>query len=156
VLKVSGLLHKLWAVDYERWLGAHGAWRMATAGGARSAGDPAGLGRIERGRRADVVLLDLDSRVFTPLSRPLNSVVFGSTTTAVHSSMVGGRWVLRDGVTTGVDETAILAEARELAPGLLSRHDDAWATSQQLLAAIHGGWLEALHSDVGVNRLLGR
>ncbi len=155
VLKVSGLLHKLRAVDYERWLGAHDAWRMATAGGAQAAGDPTGLGRIEPGRRADVVLLDLDSRVFTPLTRPLNSVVFGSTTTAVHSSMVGGKWVLRDGVTTGVDERAILAEARELAPGLLSRHDDAWATSQELLAAVHGGWLEALHSDVGVNRLLG-
>jgi 5-methylthioadenosine/S-adenosylhomocysteine deaminase len=156
LLKVSGLVHKLWNVDYERWLGAREAWRMATAGGARSVGDPAGLGRLEAGRRADLVLLDLDSRVFTPMSHPLGSLVFGSTTSAVHASMVGGRWVLRDGLATGVDELAILAEARELAPGVLSRHDEAWAISERLLAAVRGGWLEALHSDVGVNRLLTR
>ena len=94
-LKLAGLLHKLWDIDYERWLGAHEAWQMATVGGAVAAGDGTGLGRIEAGRRADLVLLDLDSSVFTPLSIPLNQVVFGSTTSAVHSTIVGGRWVLR-------------------------------------------------------------
>jgi 5-methylthioadenosine/S-adenosylhomocysteine deaminase len=151
-VKVAGLLHKLWDIDYERWLGAPEAWRMATEGGAQAAGDDAGLGRIERGRRADLVLLDLESRVFTPLSRPLQQVVFGSTTTAVHSTMVGGRWVVRDGQVTGLDEAAILAEVRESAKGVLSRHDEAFAIGEQLLASVRAGWLEALGSDVGVNR----
>jgi 5-methylthioadenosine/S-adenosylhomocysteine deaminase len=151
-LKVAGLLHKLWDIDYERWLGAREAWRMATAGGAQAAGDHAGLGRIEAGRRADLVLLDLDSAVFTPLSKPLNHVVFGSTTTAVRSVMIGGRWVVRDGKVTGVDEPAILAEVREVAPDVLGRHDEAWAIGEQLLVGVRAGWLEALGSDVGVNR----
>jgi 5-methylthioadenosine/S-adenosylhomocysteine deaminase len=151
-VKVAGLLHKLWDIDYERWLGAPEAWRMATEGGAQAAGDDAGLGRIERGRRADLVLLDLESRVFTPLSRPLQQVVFGSTTTAVHSTMVGGRWVVRDGQVTGLDEAAILTEVRESAKGVLGRHDEAFAIGEQLLASVRAGWLEALGSDVGVNR----
>jgi 5-methylthioadenosine/S-adenosylhomocysteine deaminase len=151
-LKVAGLLHKLWEIDYERWLGAREAWRMATAGGAQAAGDGAGLGRIEAGRRADLVLLDLDSAVFTPLSNPLHHVVFGSTTTAVRSVLIGGRWVLLDGRVTGVDEPAILAEVRETAGGVLSRHDEAWAIGEQLLAGVRAGWLEALGSEVGVNR----
>ncbi|MGN6866942.1 MAG: amidohydrolase family protein [Solirubrobacteraceae bacterium] len=151
-LKVAGLLHKLWDIDYERWLGANEAWRMATAGGAQAAGEATGLGRIEAGRRADLVLLDLDSAVFTPLARPLHHVVFGSTTTAVRSVMIGGRWVVRDGQVTGVDEPAILAEVRETAPGVLGRHDEAWAVGQQLLAGVRAGWLEALGADVGVNR----
>jgi cytosine/adenosine deaminase-related metal-dependent hydrolase len=154
VLKVAGLLHKLWDIDYERWVGAPEAWRMATAGGAQSVGEPDGIGRLEARRRADLLLLDLDSRVFTPLSRPLQSVVFGSTATAVHSSMVGGRWILLDGVVTGVDEPAILAEARELAPGVLGRHDEAWALSEQLLASVRGGWLAARTTDVGVARTI--
>jgi cytosine/adenosine deaminase-related metal-dependent hydrolase len=152
VLKVAGLLHKLWDIDYECWVGAPEAWRMATAGGAQSVGEPDGIGRLEAGRRADLLLLDLDSRVFTPLSRPLQSVVFGSAATAVHSSMVGGRWVLLDGVLTGVDEPSILAEARELAPGILGRHDEAWALSEQLLASVRAAWLAARTADVGVAR----
>jgi cytosine/adenosine deaminase-related metal-dependent hydrolase len=151
-LKVAGLVHKLWDIDYERWLGAREAWQMATAGGAQAAGDHAGLGRIEAGRRADLTLLDLDSRVFTPLARPLHHVVFGSTTTAVHSTMIGGRWVLRDGRVTGIDEPAILAEVRETGKSVLDRHDEAFAIGEQLLASVRAGWLEALGSDVAVNR----
>src|SRR5712691_1442020 len=64
VLKIAGLHHKLWGIDYERWLGAREAWAMATAGGAQAMGDREGLGRLESGRRADLVLLDLESRIF--------------------------------------------------------------------------------------------
>jgi cytosine/adenosine deaminase-related metal-dependent hydrolase len=150
-LKVAGLLHKLWDIDYERWLGAREAWQMATRGGAQAAGDD-GLGTIEPGRRADLVLLDLESRVFTPLNDPLQHVVFCSTTTAVHSTMVGGRWVLRDGAVTGVDEQAILAEGRELGRSVLERHGEAFDLGGQLLPAVRAGWLEALGTDVGINR----
>ena len=150
-LKVAGLLHKLWDIDYERWLGAREAWQMATRGGAQAAGDD-GLGVLEPGKRADLVLLDLDSRVFTPLNDPLQHVVFCSTTTAVHSTMVGGRWVLRDGKVTGVDEAAILAEGRELGRSVLERHEETFVLGDQLLASVRAGWLEALNTDVGINR----
>ena len=150
-LKVAALVHKLWALDYEEWLGAREAWRMATEGGARPAGDD-GVGRIEAGRRADLVLLDLDSPVFAPLNDPLLHVVFSSTTSAVRSTMVGGEWVLRDGRVTRVDEDAILAEARELGEAVLRRHDEAFGIGAQILASLRGGWLEALRSDVGVDR----
>jgi cytosine/adenosine deaminase-related metal-dependent hydrolase len=150
-LKVAGLLHKLWDIDYERWLGAREAWQMATRGGAQAAGDD-GLGTLEPGRRADLVLLDLESRVFTPMNDPLQHVVFCSTTSAVQSTMVGGRWVLRDGEVTGVDEAGVLAEGRELGRSVLERHEEAFALGDQLLASVRAGWLEALNTDVGVNR----
>jgi 5-methylthioadenosine/S-adenosylhomocysteine deaminase len=151
-LKIASLLHKLWDVDYERWLGAREAWQMATAGGARAAGDAEALGRIEAGRRADLVLLDLESRVFTPLTEPLHQVALGSTTNAVDSVLVGGRWVLRGRKLTGVDEAAILAEGRETGAAMLHRHDEAFELGRQLLAGVRAGWLEALATDVGVNR----
>jgi hypothetical protein len=90
--------------------------------------------------------------VFTPLAAPLHHVVFGSTTTAVSHVMIGGRWVLREGTVIGVDEPAILAEIREAAKSVLSRHDEAWEIGEALLAGVRAGWLEALRSDVGVNR----
>jgi cytosine/adenosine deaminase-related metal-dependent hydrolase len=152
VLKIAGLHHKLWDIDYERWLGAREAWAMATAGGAQAMGDRDGLGRLEPGRRADLVLLDLESRVFTPLNNPLHQIVFSATTHAVHSTMVGGRWVLREGRVTGIDEAAILAEAREIGPQVMARYAEGERVGEALQPAVRRGWLEALRADVGVNR----
>src|SRR5206468_12650371 len=124
-LKLAALLHKLWGIDYESWLGAREAWQLATIGGARAAGDADGLGRIEAGRRADLVLLDLDSHVFTPLNDPLRQVALGSTTLAVDSVLVGGEWRVRDGRVQGVDEAQVLAQARETGREIAARVDEA-------------------------------
>jgi cytosine/adenosine deaminase-related metal-dependent hydrolase len=153
-VKAAALLHKLWEVDYEEWLGAAEAWRMATEGGAAAAGDRDGLGRIEPGRRADLVLLDLDSLPFTPLNDPLRQVALGSTSSAVRSAIIGGRFVLRDGELTGIDESAVLAQGRELGAEIVSRHDEGFAVGRELLASVRAGWLEAMREDVGVERKL--
>ena len=153
-LKLAALLHKLWGIDYERWLGAKEAWQLATVGGARAAGDPEGLGRIEAGRRADCVLLDLESRVFTPLNDPLRQLAFGSSTLAVESVLVGGEWSVRGRRATRVDEADVLARARETGSEVVGRFDEAFELGRLLLASLRAGWLEALHTDVGVERKL--
>jgi cytosine/adenosine deaminase-related metal-dependent hydrolase len=152
-LKTAALLHKLWDVDFEQWLGAQEAWDMATAGGAAAAGDPT-LGRIEEGSRADLVLLDLESLVFTPLNDPLRQLALGSTTLAVASVMVGGEWRLRDGRITGIDEAAVLAEGRARGADVVARHDEGFRIGQELLASVRAGWLEAMGTDIGVQRKL--
>jgi cytosine/adenosine deaminase-related metal-dependent hydrolase len=151
-LKTAALLHKLRDVDYEEWLGAAEAWQMATDGGAAAAGDREGLGRIEPGRRADLVLLDLDSLAFTPLNDPLRQLALCSTAAAVRSVLVAGRFSLRDGRLTGVDEGAVLAEGRELGKEIVTRHDEAFDVGRRLLASVREGWLEAMRADVGVER----
>ena len=153
-VKTATLLHKLWEVDYEQWLGAVDAWQMATAAGAVAAGDPDGLGTIAPGRRADLVLLDLDSIVFTPLNDPLKQLALGSTTQAVTSVMVGGEWRVRDGRVLGVDEPAVLAEGRARGAEIVARHDEGFSIGQELLASVRAGWLEAMQTDVGVERKL--
>jgi cytosine/adenosine deaminase-related metal-dependent hydrolase len=153
-LKIASLLHKLREVDYEQWLGAREAWAMATTGGATAAGDPTGLGAIEPGRRADLVLLDLDSLVFTPLNDPLRQLALGSTTLAVSSVMVGGEWRLRDGRITGIDEAAVLGEGRARGAEIVARHDEGFRIGQELLASVRAGWLKAMRTDVGTERKL--
>jgi cytosine/adenosine deaminase-related metal-dependent hydrolase len=152
VLKAASLLHKLWETDYEEWVGAAEAWRMATLGGARAAGDSDGLGALEPGRRADLVLLDLESLAFTPLNDPLRQLALASTAAAVDSVLVGGRWVLREGRLTGIDEDAILAEARETGREVVARHDEGFRVGRELLASVRAGWLEAMRTPVGVER----
>jgi 5-methylthioadenosine/S-adenosylhomocysteine deaminase len=153
-LKLAALLHKLWAIDYEEWLGAREAWQLATAGGSAAAGDREGLGRIAPGRRADLVLLDLESHVFTPLNDPLRQLAFGSTTLAVDSVLVGGEWSVRGGRCVRVDEADVLAQAREKGQEIVGRFDEAFELGKQLLAGLRAGWLEALRTDVGVERKL--
>lgn len=153
-LKLASLLHKLWGIDYEQWLGAKEAWQLATIGGAVAAGDAAGLGCIEPGRRADLVLLDLDSHVFTPLNDPLRQLALGSSTLAVDSVLVGGEWSVRDGRSARVDEADVLARARETGAEVVGRFDEAFELGQQLLGSLRAGWLEALATDVGVERKL--
>jgi cytosine/adenosine deaminase-related metal-dependent hydrolase len=153
-VKQAALLHKLWGIDYERWTGAAEAWQLATIGGARPAGDKDGLGRIEPGRRADLVLLDLESHVFTPLNDPLRQLAYGSTTLAVESVLVGGDWKVREGRVLTVNEREVLARARELGREIVSRFDEAFELGQQLLEPLRAGWLEALRTKVGVERKL--
>ena len=152
-LKAASLLHKLWETDYEEWLGADEAWALATRGGGPAAGDPT-LGSLEPGARADLVLLDLESLVFTPLNDPLRQLALGSTTLAVSSVMVGGEWRVRDGVLLGVDEAAVLAEGRARGAEVVARHDEGFRIGQELLASVRAGWLEAMRTDVGVRRKL--
>ena len=55
---------------------------------------------------------------------------------------------------TGIDETAILAEGREAGAEIVSRHDDAFELGRELLSGVRAGWLEAMRTDVGVDRKL--
>jgi cytosine/adenosine deaminase-related metal-dependent hydrolase len=153
-LKLASLLHKVWDVDYEEWLGAREAWRMATSAGADAAGARGELGRIAEGCRADLVLLDLESLEFTPLNDPLRQLALGATARSVAGSLVGGRWVLRDGLLVGVDEEAVLAEARSRGRDVVARHEEGFEIGRELLAPLRAGWLDALRTDVGVRRSL--
>jgi hypothetical protein len=46
------------------------------------------------------------------------------------------------------------ARARETGREIVGRFDEAFELGQQLLASLRGGWLEALATDVGVERKL--
>jgi hypothetical protein len=65
--------------------------------------------------------------------------------------LVGGEWSVRDG---RADEADVLARARETGREIDGRFDEAFELGQQLLASLRGGWLEALATDVGVERKL--
>ena len=142
-VKLAALVHKVGGRPYPEWIGAADAWAMATRAGARPMGDP-GLGRLEAGARADVVLADLEHPAFTPLNDPLLHVALQVPTAAVRHVLVDDRWVVCDGRLTGVDEPALLAEARELAPDLSARSERAFAFGEALVPSVTSGWRRAL------------
>lgn len=155
-LKLAAIVHKAGPEPPQRWLGASDAWRMATACGALAAGAPDAIGRIEPGRRADLVLLDLEDHAFTPLNDPLLQVVLQAPARAVRQVLVGGEWVVRDGALTRVDASSLLAEAREAAASVLDRHAPAWELSSGLVPGAFRAREHALRAPQGGERLVHR
>ena len=80
----------------------------ATAGGYASLGRPDG-GRIAAGALADVTTISLDSVRLA--GTPAAAAVFCASAADVRDVMVGGRWVVRDGVHMSIDVAAALHEA---------------------------------------------
>jgi len=96
------------------------------ARGADLASKPFGLpiGVLERGAAADLMLLDY--RPPTPISGSNLAWhwMFGLSAANIRHVMVGGRWILRDGKFTAIDEEKIRQEAASEARALWNRMDD--------------------------------
>ncbi|HZU14233.1 MAG TPA: amidohydrolase [Chloroflexota bacterium] len=156
VLKAVALLHKTQQPEFERWLGAPDAWRMATEFGARSLGMSENLGHIAVGERADLVLFDLNSVPFTPLNNPLHQLVYCLPSHVVHTVLVEGEVVVRGGKLTRVNEDALLAEGRELGRAYVDGSEPAFSAARDLFPSVAAGYRHAVAQQVGVHRYSGR
>jgi cytosine/adenosine deaminase-related metal-dependent hydrolase len=112
VMKLAGLLH-----GREHGVGPQDLLRAATQGGAVACGLGEEIGRLEPGRRADLIVL-------TPAfsADACSQIVYAHEGLAVQAVTVDGRVVVRNGKVTTIDEAAALAEARERARDLLRRN----------------------------------
>jgi cytosine/adenosine deaminase-related metal-dependent hydrolase len=80
----------------------------ATRGGARALGREADLGSVEAGKKADLVLIKNDaSPVSFPLLNPHGHVAFQAQRGDVHTVLVNGRIVKKDGRLVGVDLASV-------------------------------------------------
>lgn len=153
VMKAAGLIHTLSDVDYDRWPGAAEILRAATLGGARSVCLEREIGSLEVGKKADIVLLDLDSWPFMPISDPRVSLVFAENGSSVSDVIVDGEVVVRDRALTKLDEAAVMAEVRERLAEILEQR-----TRWEEIARRHEPEMKALYmhcmaQETGLNRL---
>jgi len=97
-------------------------FEMATRGGAHALGLAAETGSLEKGRKADVVLLDL-GRLWNPAdeSNPYSAIVYSGTPENVRYVMIDGAWVYRDGAHTTLRPGAIAVSAKKELRLLLDR-----------------------------------
>ncbi len=97
------------------------AFRMATRNGGRAVGWGGRIGLLEVGHLADITLLDARSLLQAPLVDPAHALLYATDPGMVRHVLVGGRWVVRDGRSTVVDESALLEEAEDVARSFLRR-----------------------------------
>jgi len=91
---------------------AHEVIRAATIDGARALGIDDLVGSLEVGKRADLVLLDLDAPHLTPVHDVAALLVFAAGRGDVSDVFVDGRHVVQDRRSTLIDTGDLLARAR--------------------------------------------
>jgi cytosine/adenosine deaminase-related metal-dependent hydrolase len=94
---------------------------MATIHGARALGLGDEIGSLEPGKRADLVIFDLDLPEWRPLLDPVNTLVYSASGASVWTVLVDGRIVLDDRRVTMIDEHQILTRVERLAKPYLAR-----------------------------------
>ena len=81
-----------------------------TRGGARAVQQPR-LGALEVGKKADLIVLDTRRPHLVPAGRILSAWIHNGQPSDIESSMVDGRFVMRDRKILTLDEDAIVIEA---------------------------------------------
>lgn len=114
-MKLAGLLPRLKhgpsVLTPERIL------EMATLGGARALGLSERVGSLEPGKQADVILVDLRGPHLQPLTDSAHDIatalVYAAHASDVHTVLIDGRRVVRNGQLVGVDTDDLGRRARE-------------------------------------------
>ncbi len=155
VVKMAGLIHNVAGLDSDAWPAPHEVLDSLWAGGAAALLRSHELGAVREGYLADLVVLDLHSRAFTPFNDLRGQLVYCESGNSVQLTMVDGHIVFEDGVVSTVDEPALLDEARELfarkRPAVERARDDAATLLPHYKELVH----QAAITDVGMNRWVG-
>jgi 5-methylthioadenosine/S-adenosylhomocysteine deaminase len=94
-------------------ISARDVLRLATIGGAQVLGLADKIGTLEPGKRADVVIIDLQQAKTQPVYSVESAIVYAASGSAVVTTIVDGRILYRHGTVLTVDEKQAIAKAKE-------------------------------------------
>lgn len=106
-------LHKLFSAD-PTVLNAEKVLEMATLGGARVLGMADRIGSVAPGKRADIILVDVNKPHLTPLYNPFSHLVYAATGADVATSIIDGRVVMKGRRLLTIDLNRLMGEVREI------------------------------------------
>ncbi len=116
-MKLAALIHKA-----SRWdatiVDAQKVLDMATRNGFQALGVKSGS--IEPGMNADILLLDAKDTSMTPMHNPVSNVVYSTLGHAVDSTIVGGKFLMRDKKILTLDEENVREDLLDAAGKIIS------------------------------------
>src|SRR5438128_1564735 len=110
-MDTAAKLHKLISKD-PKVVSAQEAFEMATIRGARALHLEKEIGSIEKGKRADIAIVDLDDLNQTPYYNIYSDLVYAAKASDVRTVVIEGRVVMRDRRLLTLNEGTIKADAR--------------------------------------------
>lgn len=106
-------IHKVAGMDPTA-MNAEQTLHTATLGGARTLGGGEQIGSLDVGKKADLIVLDLDQPHLTPLYNIPSHLVYAARGADVIHSVINGRVVMESRRLLTLDEDKILAQMREV------------------------------------------
>jgi len=117
-MKMCSLLQK-----HQRWdptsINAQQALDFATRNGAKALGINAGS--IEKGKLADIILIDAKAPNMAPLHNPISQLVYSANAGNVTDVIIDGKIVMRERKIQTIDEEKVVEEAQKAAIDLVNR-----------------------------------
>ena len=97
------------AIDSEEVL------RMATINGAKALGIDKEVGSIEVGKKADIIIVDINKPHLVPVENIYNTLAYHATGADVITSIIDGKIVMLDRKIVNINETEVVKKAVEMA-----------------------------------------
>ncbi len=119
-MKLAAIIHKAVTLD-PLLVPAETVLEMATINGARALGLEQEIGSLEVGKKADLVVVDLERLHTTPSINPVSTLVYAATGGEVDTVVVDGRVVVAQGRLLTMDEREVITQARTHAEELYQR-----------------------------------
>jgi 5-methylthioadenosine/S-adenosylhomocysteine deaminase len=119
-MKLATSMHKVVSRD-PLAITAREVLRMATINGARAYGLENELGSLRVGKKADVVIVNLQELYAVPVFDPIATLVYFLNGSDVETVIIDGKFVMREGVIQTVDAKTIMTKAQQAAEEVSSR-----------------------------------
>ena len=109
-MDTAAKLHKIFTKD-PKVVSAEEVFAMATIGGARALHLENMIGSLEAGKRADIVIVDVDAVHQTPLYNVYSNLVYATKSGDVATVIINGKTVMNNRRLLTLDENAIKKDA---------------------------------------------
>jgi len=112
-MKFAACLHKVNKLD-PAIITAQNVLEMATINGAKALGLDRETGSIEVGKKADIIIVDMEKPHIAPVHDPVASLVYCANGSDVETMMVDGKIVMENRKVLTMDEKEVIEKANEV------------------------------------------
>ena len=119
-MDTTAKIHKVTSMD-PTVMNAETVLRMATIEGAKVLGLDKFIGSIETGKRADIILVDMNQPHLTPLYNYYSQLVYASRGADVKTSIINGKIVMKDRQLLTIDHKAAMDNVRNIATEIINQ-----------------------------------
>jgi 5-methylthioadenosine/S-adenosylhomocysteine deaminase len=111
-IDTAAKLHKLISKD-PTTINAREALEMATIRGAKAIHQDKEIGSLENGKRADIIVVDIQSTHQIPVYNVYSQLVYATKASDVETVLINGKIVMDNRRVLTIDERAVRAKANE-------------------------------------------
>ena len=119
-MDTAAKIHKVTSLD-PTVMNAETVCKMATIGGAKVLGLDKLIGSIETGKKADIILVDMNQPHLTPLYNCYSQLVYAARGADVKTSIINGRIVMKDRQLLTIDLQTAMKNVRNIAADIIAR-----------------------------------